>query len=116
MGCRKGRDGGRTNDPGLLILTSLASGSKHGYALQQDIEAFCGVRLGPGTLYGAIGRLERQGWIEAMPMSGRARPYRMTSAGRDGLEVTLAGIRAITDEAAARLGVKPVPVISGSAA
>ncbi|MDX6526430.1 MAG: hypothetical protein QOI43_1941, partial [Gaiellales bacterium] len=41
--------GARPNDPPLLILTSLASGPKHGYALLQDIESFAGVRLGPGT-------------------------------------------------------------------
>ena len=42
----------KENDPPVLILTSLASGPKHGYALLQDIEAFAGVTLGPGTLYG----------------------------------------------------------------
>ena len=45
---------GRRNDPGVLIMTSLASGAKHGYALARDIERFAGVTLGPGTLYGAI--------------------------------------------------------------
>ncbi len=43
----------RENDPPFLILTSLISGPKHGYALMQDIEGFAGVRLGPGSLYGA---------------------------------------------------------------
>ena len=54
-------DLGRFSDPGLLILTSLADGEKHGYAMMEDIEALCGVRLGPGTLYGALARLERRG-------------------------------------------------------
>ena len=54
-------------DPELLILTSLASGPKHGYALLQDIASFAGVTLGPGTLYGAISRLEERGLIEALP-------------------------------------------------
>ena len=44
-------------DPSLLILASLAGGDKHGYAMMEDIEAFAGARLGPGTLYGAITRL-----------------------------------------------------------
>jgi DNA-binding PadR family transcriptional regulator len=48
----------RSNDPGLLVLTSLADGPKHGYAITVDIEEFAGVRLGPGTLYGALSRLE----------------------------------------------------------
>ena len=48
------------NDPTILILTSLSSGEKHGYALLQDIERYVGVRLGPGTL------TERSaGWSDA---------------------------------------------------
>ena len=43
-----------------------------------------GTRLGPGTLYGAITRLEQQGWIEPLPPEERRRPYRITS---DGLRV-----------------------------
>lgn len=99
--------GGRPNDPPLLILTSLASGPKHGYALMQDIEAFAGVRLGPGSLYGAIGRLEERGLIEALGSAGRTRPYRLSPAGRDALEATLAEIRAIVDEATTRLASSP---------
>ena len=51
------------SDPTLLVLASLAEGDKHGYAMMEDIERFAGVRLGPGTLYGAITRLEERGWI-----------------------------------------------------
>jgi hypothetical protein len=36
----------RSNDPGLLVLTSLASGPKPGYAITVDVEQFSGVRLG----------------------------------------------------------------------
>jgi DNA-binding PadR family transcriptional regulator len=93
----------RENDPPALILTSLASGPKHGYALLLDIEEFAGVRLGPGTLYGAIARLEDRGLIEALPASGRTRPYRLTAAGSASLESTLAELRAIVDEGTARL-------------
>jgi DNA-binding PadR family transcriptional regulator len=91
------------NDPAALILTSLASGAKHGYALQQDIESFAGVRLGPGTLYGAISRLEGRGLIEAVGPVGRKRPYRLSPAGADALETTLAELRAIVDEGTSRL-------------
>jgi DNA-binding PadR family transcriptional regulator len=97
------RDGARANDPTVLILTSLASGSKHGYALLQDIEAFAGVRLGPGTLYGAIGRLEERGLIEAAGEAGRRRPYRLSAAGAHALEAALADLRVIVDEGSARL-------------
>ena len=101
------KDGGRSNDPTVLILTSLAAGEKHGYALLQDIEAFADVRLGPGTLYGAIGRLEERGLIEAVGETGRRRPYRLTAAGAEALAATLAELRAIVDEGTARLA-RPV--------
>jgi|SRR5579884_2420948 len=93
----------RENDPPLLILTSLASGPKHGYALLLDIEDFAAVRLGPGTLYGAIGRLEERGLIEPVESSGRTRPYRLTASGSAALESALAELRTIVDEGTARL-------------
>ncbi|HTW12554.1 MAG TPA: PadR family transcriptional regulator [Solirubrobacteraceae bacterium] len=74
---------------GLLILTSLVSGAKHGYALMQDIESFAGVRLGPGTLYGALTRLEEDGLVTALPADDRRRPYAITPAGSALLEQEL---------------------------
>ena len=71
----------RPNDPLLLLLTSLASGPKHGYALSKDVEEFAGVTLGPGTLYGAITRLEEMGLIEPLAEVDRRRPYQITSDG-----------------------------------
>ena len=73
---------GHYSDPPLLVLASLAAGPKHGHAMLKDIEKMCGTRLGPGTLYGAISRLEQQGWIEPLPPDQRRRPYRLTDAGR----------------------------------
>jgi DNA-binding PadR family transcriptional regulator len=95
------------NDPPVLILTSLASGPKHGYGLLQDIEGFAGVTLGPGTLYGAIGRLEERGLIEPVAAKGRRQPYRLTAAGVEALESTLSGLRAIVDEGTGRLARTP---------
>lgn len=99
---------GRTNDATILILTSLAAGEKHGYALLQDIEEFASVRLGPGTLYGAISRLEDRGLIVAVGASGRRRPYQLSESGAEALRVALEGMRTIVDEGAARLGGRPV--------
>jgi len=81
-----------TNDPGLLVLVSLAAGPRHGHAILVDVRDFAGVRLGPGTLYGAIGRLEADGLIEPMELDGRRRPYRLTSAGRTALADRLDGL------------------------
>ncbi len=74
-------DFGRFSDPALLILASLAGSEKHGYAMMEDIEAMTGVHLGPGTLYGALSRLEQSGLIEALPADERRRPYRLTAQG-----------------------------------
>lgn len=82
-------DGGQ-NDPGLLLLISLAGGPKHGHAMLLDVERFARVRLGPGTLYGALSRLEGRGEVEALPAEGRRRPYRLTASGRRGLQRRLA--------------------------
>jgi DNA-binding PadR family transcriptional regulator len=90
-------------DPSLLILTSLASGAKHGHALLLDIESFAGVRLGPGTLYGAITRLEQRGLIEPLDADDRRRPYRLTGAGMTALSDSLAGMRRIVEVGTKRL-------------
>lgn len=104
MTARTARAAHGQRDPALLILTSLSSGAKHGYALLGDIESFAGVRLGPGTLYGAIARLEERGLIEALEPSGRTRPYALTPAGRDSLERSLRELSQIVDVATRRLG------------
>ena len=73
------------SDPNLLVLASLADGDKHGYAVMEDIERFSGVRLGPGTLYGAITRLDERKLIRRVPCDERRQPYSLTSAGREHL-------------------------------
>jgi DNA-binding PadR family transcriptional regulator len=83
-----------SSDPSLLVLVSLAAGPRHGHAILRDVEEFAGVRLGPGTLYGAISRLEDDGLIEALPPDRRRRPYRLTVAGRDSLDRRLARLAA----------------------
>ena len=74
-------DFGGFTEPAILILTSLARGPAHGYAIVKDVEELAGVHLGPGTLYAAISRLEARGLIEALEPRDRRRPYRITGAG-----------------------------------
>jgi DNA-binding PadR family transcriptional regulator len=93
----------RATDPPFLILTSLSSGPKHGHALLLDIESFAGVRLGPGTLYGAITRLEQRGLIEPLGADDRRRPYRITAAGSKSLSAALTDLRKLLNEGTARL-------------
>jgi DNA-binding PadR family transcriptional regulator len=83
----------RFSDPAVLILASLAGGEKHGYAMMEDIETTSGVHLGPGTLYGAISRLEGEGLIEALPADERRRPYRLTSQGAAFLRQYIASLQ-----------------------
>src|SRR5947209_10381359 len=86
----------RFSDPALLILTSLAGGAKHGYAMMEDIEALAGVRLGPGTLYGALARLEQRGLIAPLPSDDRRRPYQITATGSAVLRAHLIGLGTFT--------------------
>jgi DNA-binding PadR family transcriptional regulator len=95
--------GERSTDPGLLVLTSLADGPKHGYAITLDVEKLAGVRLGPGTLYGALSRLEGQGLIEALPAEDRRRPYRLTADGRAALAEHLQMLARVTHSGLVRL-------------
>jgi DNA-binding PadR family transcriptional regulator len=90
-------------DPIILILASLAAGEKHGYAIMEDIIAFAGVRLGPGTLYGAITRMEERGLITAVESTDRRQPYRITPSGRTQLSEAVASMGRITATAAERL-------------
>lgn len=78
-----------SSDRSILILTSLADGAKHGYALIKDIEEFAGVKLGAGTLYGALAKLEEAGLVQPLPSADRRRPYQITPAGREQLRVRL---------------------------
>ena len=97
-------DFGRFSEPALLILISLAEGPKHGYAMTEDIAAIANVRLGPGTLYGAITRLDARGLIEAVESPDRRNPYRITALGERALR-----LRVTTLEAVARAGRERLP-------
>jgi DNA-binding PadR family transcriptional regulator len=87
-------DQAKPSDPSVLILTSLAGGDKHGYAIMKDVAEFAGVTLGAGTLYGAIARLEQRGLIEVLASEEpRRRPYRLTASGRAALEAQLQSLQ-----------------------
>jgi DNA-binding PadR family transcriptional regulator len=82
-----------SNDAQLLVLTVLADGEKHGYAINTGIKELTGARLGPGSLYGALARLEARQLIEssAEPVDAkdRQRIVRITAAGREALRAQL---------------------------
>jgi DNA-binding PadR family transcriptional regulator len=91
------------SDPTLLVLASLADGDKHGYAIMEDVTRFAGVRLGPGTLYGAITRLEQRGWIRPVGTDDRRQPYALTALGRTHLEAQVANLDRVLRTAMERL-------------
>jgi len=105
VGKRDGRAGQdvlrRVGEASVLVLISLADGPKHGYALIQDVRQFAEVELGPGTLYGALDRLERLGLIEPLPADERRHPYRITAPGTAALRAHLDSVERVS--AAGRL-------------
>jgi DNA-binding PadR family transcriptional regulator len=93
----------RVGEASVLILISLADGPKHGYALIQDINDLAGVELGPGTLYGALDRLERLGLIQSLPADERRHPYRITAPGAEALRVHLDSLERVSAAGRMRL-------------
>jgi DNA-binding PadR family transcriptional regulator len=94
---------GRFAEPALLILVSLADGPKHGYAMTEDIASFAGVRFGPGSMYGAIARLESHRLIEALAAEDRRNPYQLTAVGEKALRARLASMLAVAKVGQKRL-------------
>ena len=95
---------GRFAEPSLYILVSLSGGPRHGYAIMADVEEMTGSPLGPGTLYGALARLERRGLIEALEPEERRRPYRLTGLGATTLRAQLAHLQGFLQTGVERLG------------
>jgi len=95
----------RLPEKSVLILASLAGGPKHGYALIQDVKDFAEVKLGPGTLYASLARLEESGLVEALPPQDRRLPYRITPAGLELLRARLAATAQVAAIGLARIDV-----------
>jgi DNA-binding PadR family transcriptional regulator len=91
-------------------MTSLAAGPKHGYAITLDVREIAGVHLGPGTLYGAIARLEERGLIEPLEADDRRRPYRLTASGAAILREQLSA-----HERVARVGLRRLSAVEAGA-
>lgn len=93
-------------DARFLILASLASGAKHGYAMLADIKHFSGTQLGPGTLYTALQRLEEEGLIAPVATHDRRRPYRITPSGVTVLRAHAEELRRVTGVVGRRLALR----------
>lgn len=100
-----------SNDAQMLVLTVLADRPLHGYAINTAIEELTGRRLGPGSLYGALSRLETRGLIRAADEPGEARErhrtMRITDTGRDQLRAELQQMARISAAGLRALGISP---------
>ena len=94
----------------LAILLSLAEGDKHGYAMMKEARSPSGggIAMGPGTLYGSIDRMIRDGLVEESEKQDdeRRRYYRLTAHGRTVLSAECERLDAAVSSARA-LGLIP---------
>jgi DNA-binding PadR family transcriptional regulator len=96
-------------EPTFLILTALAAGPAHGYGIMQSVEDMSDgrVRLRAGTLYGALARLESEGYVRLDHEESEGGPprryYRLTPHGRQLLEAEAARLAASVELVRARL-------------
>jgi DNA-binding PadR family transcriptional regulator len=87
----------------MLVLVSLLDGPKHGYAIANDLEAFSGRRPGPGTLYGAISRMEERGLIVQKASRDRRKPYALSRSGDQRAQEELTRLETVAREGRRRL-------------
>ena len=97
----------QAHDAQTLVLCVLADGPRHGYAINTAIEELTGERLGPGSLYGALTRLEAKGLVESLAEHGSQRPVSPPSAGLEVLERELRAMARIARAGLRKLGVAP---------
>ncbi len=71
--------------------------------MTDDIAAIASVQLGPGTLYGAIARLESRGLIEPLGADDRRNPYQITALGEKALKLRLSTLEAVARAGRKRL-------------
>lgn len=94
---------GRFTEPAVLILISLAGQPRHGYAITEDIVTMTGHKPGPGTLYGALARLESRGFIKPIKSESNRCTYKLTVAGEKALHARLDAMKAVTQLGLERL-------------
>jgi DNA-binding PadR family transcriptional regulator len=107
------RDTTEIREPTFLILTALAGGRLHGYAIIQTVEDLSGgqVSLRPGTLYGALDRLAESGLVgvdgEGVEQGRFRRYYTLTGAGAEVLGVEAQRMATMAAQARDRLALRP---------
>lgn len=111
---------GSMREPTFLILTALARAPMHGYGLIAEVAELSGgrVELRPGTLYGALDRLNDEGLVTADGqeiVDGRARRYfRLTDAGAAALHAETERLRVRVEAATRRLAAREAGFSGGT--
>ena len=86
----------------LLILRTLSLGTQHGWAISERVQQMSSdvLKIQQGSLYPALHRLERRGWIKAnwgiSENNRRAKYYELTRSGQKQLEVETDSWRKLT--------------------
>lgn len=93
----------RQSQPESFVLIALLDGPKHGYAIGDDLERLTGRRPGPGTLYGAIARLEDAGFVRRGATVDRRKPYVLTASGMERAVDELDKLESVVREGRRRL-------------
>ena len=101
----------------LLLLSVVATGPKHGYAVIEALRATSGQAfdLPEGTIYPALNRLEREGLLASdwsVVQGRRRRTYHMTGPGREALAEQRSGWEAFAEAVNSVVGRAPWPVTS----
>ena len=97
----------------MLILKSLAAGPLHGYAIARRIQQASDemLKVEEGSLYPALHRMERRGWIDAewglSESNRKAKYYRLTAAGRAQLRTAVKNWTRVVVAIAGVLGNRP---------
>jgi DNA-binding PadR family transcriptional regulator len=98
-------------DAQMLVLTVLADGPRHGYAINTAIEELTGRKLGPGSLYGALSRLEARKLARPADTAGEAadrhRTMQITDTGRAVLRAELEQMARVSQAGLRALGTTP---------
>ncbi len=84
----------------FYILLALRE-ERHGYGILGHVETMTNkrVRLGAGTIYGTLSKMEKDGLIKVMSESDRRKTYRITESGREILQTEFKRLKELVDDA-----------------
>lgn len=96
------------SETAYYILLSLTE-PRHGYGIMQHVEALTNgrLRLGPGTLYGSLSRMENDRLIDVVAEEQRRKIYQINEVGKSVLQIELNRLKELYTHGVTTLGVQP---------